>query len=226
MDVYIQVLYSDARFLICRKPPHILSESPGLPDILCQQENIPRLFPVHRLDQETGGTLLLAKDASACAALQQLFISGLISKEYVAVAPTTNNQISGTYQDLLFHDRRQNKTFVVKKLRKGVKKAECSWNILATQAIQNCSLSLYRVLLHSGRSHQIRVQFASRGFPLYGDRRYGSSFSCTLALWAYNISFFNPFNPRQLVSCTSLPPDDIPWSFFHETFSALGNTEL
>ena len=226
MDAYIQVLFNDKHFLVCRKPPHIISESPGLPDILCRQEKIPNLYPVHRLDRETGGTVLLARDASACAVLQQLFLSGQILKEYLAVAPAANNHIYGTYQDLLFHDQRQNKTFVVKKMRKGVKKAECSWNILTTQTVQDCSLSLYRVLLHSGRSHQIRVQFASRGFPLYGDRRYGSAFSCGLALWSYHISFFDPFNPRQFVSCTSLPPDDIPWSFFSETLSTLGSTAL
>ena len=216
----LHFLYKDETLVICVKPVGISSESPGLPDLIRQQEGY-SVFPVHRLDQTTGGAILLARSPDACARLQQLFQQKCISKEYLAVVSGAPETDHGLFEDLLYHDCKTNKSFVVKKNRKGVRAASCEWNTLATAVTADGSVSLVRVLLHTGRTHQIRIQFASRNLPLVGDLRYGSRIRAAVpSLWSSGISFSHPYSDGKTVNAVSYPPDIFPWSLFQQLIKA------
>ena len=144
-------MYADESLLVCEKPVGVSSESPGLPDLIQEQEGFP-VFPVHRLDQTTGGAMMLARSPAACAALQRQFQEDLVIKEYLAVVSGVPETDSGLFSDLLYHDQRSNKTFVVDKPRKGVKEASCSWTVVETTEGAQGALSLIRIRLHSGRT--------------------------------------------------------------------------
>ena len=212
----ITVLYQDDFLLICEKPVGILSESPGLPDLVYAQTGI-NPFPVHRLDQGTGGVCILACTAEICAHMQKFFHQGLVRKEYLAVISGKPLEASGIYEDLLFHDRKHNKTYVVNRKRAGVKKAVCEWQLVKTVSYENQLLSLVRIFLHTGRTHQIRVQFGSRGFPLAGDRKYGIRIKADApALWAGSVCFPHPVFNDQMVRISATPDQVFPWSLFPE----------
>ena len=211
----IHVLYEDNDLIVCEKPVGISSESPGLPDLLSDQTGI-GLFPVHRLDQGTGGAVILAKSRTACSRLQDEFVSDLVKKEYLAVVGGVLPHSSGVFEDYLFHDKRTNKTYVVDRIRAGVKKASCSWSFLDSVLLNGNTYTLVRIRLHTGRTHQIRVQFGSRRLPLIGDRRYGSGIKAgSPALWSCRIVFPHPMRPSDMVNISSLPPDLFPWNMFH-----------
>ena len=209
----ISVLYKDDSLIVCVKPYGISSESPGLPDLIREQEGYP-VLPVHRLDQTTGGVCVLARSSSVCTRTQRLFLQDRVIKEYLAVVSGAPAADSGLFCDLLYHDQRTNKTFVVDRMRKGVKEAVCEWSALNTIESPDGRLTLVLIRLHSGRTHQIRIQFASRKMPLVGDRRYGSRIRASApALWSTRISFPHPLSD-QMIDVTSLPPDSFPWSGF------------
>ena len=210
----VRILYCDDSLIICEKPVGVPSESPGLPDLVREQEGFP-VFPVHRLDQTTGGVCILARSPQSCSALQQLFRQDLVIKEYLAVIADIPATDAGVFSDLLYHDRRTNKTFIADRPRKGVKEATCEWTVLETAEKPEGTMSLVRVRLHTGRTHQIRIQFASRHMPLVGDRRYGSRIIAGApALWSARISFPHPFSAEKIVDEASAPPAAFPWSCF------------
>ncbi len=126
------------------------------------------IFTLHRLDVNVGGLMVYAKNKHTAAELSKVISEGRMIKEYVALVHGTPEE-SGVYEDLLFKDSGKNKVFVVKKIRRGVKSAKLEYKRLTTG-----DTSLVHIRLYTGRSHQIRVQFASRGFPLVGDHKYGS----------------------------------------------------
>lgn len=212
----IPVVYQDNTLLVCEKPAGVPSESPGLPDIVALQTGI-NVFPVHRLDQGTGGVIILAKSSDICSRLQKLFQSGLVKKEYLAVIAGILPAADGIFEDNLFHDRKTNKTFIVKRQRAGVKKASCAWTSLETVFSGQNSLSLVKIQLHTGRTHQIRVQFASRKYPLVGDRKYGSRITSDYpALWAQKITFPHPLISGKVVIASASPPRVYPWNLFSD----------
>jgi Pseudouridylate synthases, 23S RNA-specific len=173
------------------------------------------VFPVHRLDRTTGGVCVLARTPRACAALQRLFQEDRVVKEYLAVVSGVPDTMSGAFSDLLYHDPRTNKTFVADSRRRGVREAYCEWTVRETAEDSGGKMSLVRVRLRSGRTHQIRVQFASRQMPLIGDRRYGSRIRASApALWSARISFPHPFDADKTVDVSSAPPELFPWSCF------------
>ena len=162
----MQLLYSDKDLAVCIKPVGLDSEK-QVPDALCQLLG-GDVFPVHRLDLNVGGVMVYARTRSAAAALSRLIQEGAFVKEYVAMVHGVPPE-NGDWEDLLFKDSRKNKVFVVNRQRTGVKKARLEFTRLTGE-----DPALVRIRLHTGRSHQIRVQFSSRGFPLVGDHKYGS----------------------------------------------------
>lgn len=172
----MEILFENQHVVVCVKPvgmdsEHEVPASLGL-----------TVFPVHRLDKNVGGVMVYARTKAAAAALSKAIQDGLMIKEYVAMVHGTP-PAQGDWTDLLFKDSSKNKVFVVKKERKGVKTARLEF----TRQTES-DPSLVRIRLHTGRSHQIRVQFASRGYPLVGDHKYGARddspapmlFSCRL----------------------------------------------
>ena len=161
----MELLHLDTDFVVCVKPVGKDSEH-EVPALLSQQLG-GEIFTLHRLDKNVGGVMVYARTKAAAAKFSTLIQNGEMVKEYVALVHGQPPE-TGDWEDLLFKDSRKNKVFVVKRLRTGVKAARLEFNRL-----QSGDYSLVRIRLHTGRSHQIRVQFSSRGFPLAGDRKYG-----------------------------------------------------
>lgn len=211
----IMILYQDRDLVVCVKPAHVISEADGLPALLKDQLG-GEFFCVHRLDRETAGLMVVARNGRSAAKLSEAFAGRNTEKEYFAVAEGEPEERHGAMRDLLYHDTARNKTFVVQRERHGVREAALTWKCLETVRPDDLpmSLSLFRVSLETGRSHQIRVQFAHRHMPLVGDQRYGSGIrSRELALWSCRISFPHPANGR-LQTFSLLPPADGIWARF------------
>ena len=178
----MEILYSDKNIAVCVKPVGLDSEQEvpqALKDALGGE-----IFPLHRLDKNVGGVMVYARTKATAAQFSKLIQEGKLIKEYVAQVHGTPPE-SGDWQDLLWKDSQKNKVFVVKRERKGVKAARLEYTRLT-----NTDPSLVRIRLHTGRSHQIRVQFSSRGFPLVGDHKYGSRDEATAPmLFSCKITF-------------------------------------
>ena len=172
----ISVLFEDSHIIVVEKPPFLVCESTakkdGLADLL-EERTGGYIGTVHRLDRGVGGVMVYAKTPAAAAKLSAAVQARELRKEYLAVVRGVPSPESGEMRDLLFHDRRQNKTFVVNRMRKGVKTASLSFITHGYASYEGQPLSLISVTPHTGRTHQIRVQFASRRLPLTGDRKYG-----------------------------------------------------
>ena len=208
MKADIDILYQDAHLAVCVKPAGVDSQN-GMPALL--RENLGgEAFCVHRLDRDVGGVMVYARTSEAAAALSKAIAEGTLEKTYLAVCAGCPATSQGEMRDLLFHDAQRNKTFVVTRQRRGVREAVLDYRVLAAR--EDCSL--VRVALHTGRSHQIRVQFASRGLPLLGDAKYGSRVrGCGVALWSAALAFPHPLSGETL-RFTAPPPDTEPWTRF------------
>ena len=199
----ISVLFEDAHIIVVEKPPFLVCESTakkdGLADILEEQTG-GYIGIVHRLDRGVGGVMVYAKTPPAAAKLSAAVQARELRKEYLAVVRGNLNPENGEMRDLLFHDRRQNKTFVVERQRAGVKEALLEYDTiehLTTARGEECSL--VHVLLHTGRTHQIRVQFASRGHTLLGDGKYGArGDNRQIALFATRLAFSHPITRKNM----------------------------
>ena len=214
MDV--KILYCDRDILLCEKPAGMPSQPDpsGQMDLLSAlAENRKNVSLVHRLDTPTGGVMAFAlsqKAASKFGALVQDHEK--FKKEYLAVLPAMPEKEQGTLCDILFHDKRLNKAFVVDKARKGAKEASLEYRVISTL---DDGRTLVLVRLHTGRTHQIRVQFASRGLPLAGDGKYGSREKCPfIALWAYRLTFPHPVTGKTVSAVSEPNAETLPWSCF------------
>lgn len=195
-------LYCDRWLLVSAKPRGLLSEgdrADAFPTLLAKQlretgEN-DSLFPVHRLDRETEGLMVWARTSDSAAALSASVAAKNVTKEYLAVICGESPEESGSLRDWIFYDRRIGKSFVTDRPRKGVKEGILDYRILGVRD----GLSLVHIRLYTGRTHQIRVQFAARGLPLCGDRRYGAPASpYRMGLCSVRLAFPHPKSGENL----------------------------
>ena len=197
----MEVLFEDKNLIVAIKERGLLSEEHE------SKRNMVRslkevtggeIYPVHRLDKDVGGVMVYAKTKSAAASLSAQAGDRTMKKTYLAILHGKPQEESGTLEDLLFFDKGKNKSFVVKKERRGVKKALLNYRVIS----QKDGNALIEVELLTGRTHQIRVQFASRKMPLFGDRRYGAKDeSRIIALWSKEISFLHPVTKERMTFC-------------------------
>lgn len=184
----MEILFSDNEIVVCIKPVGMDSEQ-EVPQAL-QQQLGGEIFTLHRLDKNVGGVMVYSRTKASAARFSKLIQDGQLIKEYVALVHGTPPE-SGDFTDLLWKDSAKNKVFVVKRERRGVKKARLTYQLLRAG-----EQSLVRVRLFTGRSHQIRVQFASRGFPLVGDHKYGSRDTATAPM-LYSCCLTFPYKGKE-----------------------------
>ena len=207
----MDILYQDDHILVCIKPARVLStdEPGGLPDLLRQALMDPKadIRTVHRLDRVVSGVMVLARNAHAASELSRQVRENAFSKEYLAVVHGCPQEHQGTYVDLLYRDKARRMTMVAAEPAKGVQEAVLDYVVENT-----CKdLSRVRIHLHTGRTHQIRVQFSSRGLPLVGERKYAVlEDPCEIALWSHSIGFNHPVTGERMVF-THEPPECYPW---------------
>lgn len=214
----LHILYEDAYLVLCVKPVGVLSEDSEqgvcMPALLRQhyraQGEPNYIATVHRLDKIVSGVMLFSRRREVTGKLTAAVAERRVTKEYLAVLRGRPAEDAATLTDLLFRDAAKNKSYVVKRMRKGVREASLEYVTLGSTE----ELTLVRVRLHTGRTHQIRVQFASRGLPLAGDRKYGASDApYPIALWSCRLSFVHP-QTGEPVTFTCPPPDTAPWDLF------------
>ena len=180
------LLRTTAEWVTCVKPAGVDSEK-ELPRILGEMLGEQALYPVHRLDMNVGGVMVYARSPKAAAELSRLIQNGLFQKDYLALVHGSLTR-EGRMEDLLWKDSRQNKVFVVRRVRQGVHRASLSWQRLFIVREDQTAVAVH---LETGRSHQIRVQFASRGCPIWGDHKYGArDHEKELLLFSHQIHFF------------------------------------
>ncbi len=210
----MELIFSDNDILVCVKPCGVLStdEPGGMPSLLRSAlgDDNASVRTVHRLDRIVGGLMVFARTQDAAASLSRQITDGSFRKEYLAVVHGIPFPSEGRMDDLLFRDSSENKTYVVRRMRKGVRAAALEY---LTEGSEE-SLSLVRIHLLTGRTHQIRAQFSSRGMPLVGDRKYGaSSDGCDIALWSSLLSFSHP-HTGEMLKFSLAPSGGWPWSLF------------
>ncbi len=213
--VPMEILYSDRFLIVCVKPAGVLStdEPGGVPSLARQALGDERadVRTVHRLDRVVGGVMLLARGADAAAALGRQVMDGSFQKRYLAVVHGAPEAGAGTFTDLLRRDRRECRTYVTDTPGKDAREAISDYTLLERAG----ALSLLRISLRTGRTHQIRAQFAHHGLPLVGDRKYGTlaDGETPIALWSHAIAFAHPDTGAAMAF--RLPPPRIdPWTEF------------
>lgn len=214
MGCAMEILYQDTCFLVCIKPARVLStdEPGGLPGLVREALGDPKadVRTVHRLDRVVSGVMVLARSANAASELSRQIREDQFRKEYLAVVHGRPENPEGTLHDLLARDKARRMTFVAEAPGKGVQEAALSYRVLEYAN----GMSLVRVRLHTGRTHQIRVQFSSRGMPLVGERKYAVwNDPCELALWSAKIGFYHP-GTGEWVEFSKEPPAVFPWTEF------------
>lgn len=217
------IIHKENHFVICTKSPGISSQvsndgKESMLDVIAKELGVTPadIHPLHRLDNPVGGTMVYATTKEGARELGKLVSENHMQKRYLAVICGEPEDKEGVFKDLLFKDSSKNKSYVVKRMRKGVKEASLEYKTIATNEYEGNTFSLVEILLHTGRTHQIRVQFASRKMPLVGDRRYGSGKDgMPLGLWSYSLDFANPFNHGKEEHYEIMPDKtNLPWSIF------------
>lgn len=194
----MEILYKDNELVVCIKERGLLSQydekKPNMIAALSEKCGC-EVYPVHRLDREVGGVTVFALTQKSAASLSAQIVDRSFTKTYVALVHGAPAENEGDMEDLLYFDKGKNKSFTVKKERRGVKKALLSYKVRESTG----ESSLVEVMLHTGRTHQIRVQFASRKMPLFGDRRYGGRDTADkIHLWCEHIAFTHPATKERM----------------------------
>lgn len=208
----MEILYQDSDVLVCIKPARVLStdEPGGVPDLLRQMlaDAQADIRTVHRLDRVVSGVMVLARNAGAASALSRQIRDDAFQKEYLAVVHGCPEEQCGTLRDLLIRDKARKMTMVAREPGKGVQEAILDYQVLQTWD----NLSRVRVQLRTGRTHQIRVQFASRGMALVGERKYDTREDpCEIALWSHRVAFTHP-KTEKWMEFSQEPPKTWPWT--------------
>ena len=212
----MEILYCDNKIIVCVKPGGVLStdEPGGMPSLLraaLGEENAP-IYTVHRLDAAVGGVMVYARTRRAASDLGKAVACGAVDKTYLAVLRGVPGENTGTLRDLLRRDTRRGMTFVAPEPGQGVREAALEYETLAVRD----GLSLVKIRLLTGRTHQIRCQFSSRGLPLWGDRKYGlPGEEGPIALWSCSLRFIHPAAGEPM-SFRKSPPEREPWTAFKE----------
>ena len=210
----MEILYQDSDILVCIKPARVLStdEPGGLPELLrgALGDKNADIRTVHRLDRVVGGVMVLARNANAASELSCQVRDNEFGKEYLAVVHGRPEDSQGTLKDLLYRDKARRMTMVAEHPAKGVQEAILHYQLLDNQH----NTSLVRIQLETGRTHQIRVQFASRGMPLVGERKYATlADECEIALWSHSLGFCHPKTGERL-TFSKEPPKIFPWTYY------------
>ncbi len=204
----VEIIYENENIVVCVKKSGISSES-DLPNALKSQLKS-EIYTLHRLDVPVGGVMVYAKNKAAAAKMSKKIAENTdFTKTYLVLCEGIFEENEGEMCDLLFKDSHKNKSFVVKKERKGVKKAKLYYRVIKVGKYNEKDCSLLEVRLETGRSHQIRVQFASRRHPLLGDGKYGSCINCPVALFSHRIETEGKVFEKEL-------PEEKPWNIFIE----------
>lgn len=222
----MNILFIDDYLVVCEKPAGVLSEyddkRANMPTLLAAELNGAPVTVLNRLDREVGGVMVLGLHPLATAQINKQISERTFKKEYFAVVEGVPGQKEGTLTDLLFHDKEKNKSYVVKRQRNGVKQAVLDFAVVDSVKQDGCEFSLIKITLKTGRTHQIRVQFSSRGTPLVGDKKYGSKFGGNLALWSHKVGFIHPKTKKVMEFALPLPQVP-PYTWFE--FVKSGKTE-
>ena len=208
----MELVYVDDDILVCLKPARVLStdEPGGVPDLAREALGNPKadVRTVHRLDRVVSGLMVLARNAKAASELSRQIREDEFEKEYLAVIHGRPEEQSGTLRDLLGRDKARKMTFVATEPAKGVQEAVLDYTVLSHKD----DMSRVQIRLHTGRTHQIRVQFASRSMPLVGERKYSElNDPCEIALWSYRIAFAHPRTGEKM-EFTHNPLEIYPWT--------------
>lgn len=208
----MEIIYQDPDIVLAIKPPRVLStdEPGGMPELVRQALGNPNadVRTVHRLDRVVSGLMVLARNAKAASELSRQIRDGEFNKEYLAVVHGKPERDSGTFIDLLLRNKQERKTYVVTEMSKGVQEAVLEYKLLSSIG----GMSKVSVELITGRTHQIRTQFSSRGLPLVGDRKYSLlEDDCEIALWSHRLAFRHPSTGEHM-ELRVQPPDIFPWN--------------
>ncbi len=208
----MEIVHMDGDIVVGIKPAGVLStdEPGGLPERLRQELGIDQVRTVHRLDRVVSGLMVLARSAEAASELSRQIREGELEKEYLAVIHGRPEADTGTYRDLLYRDKARKMTFVANEPGKAVQEAILHYRLEAVAS----DMSRVRIQLETGRTHQIRVQFASRDLPLVGERKYAvQSDDCNIALWSCHLGFYHPKTGGKMTFFHE-PSEEFPWNRF------------
>lgn len=212
----MELIYVDKDIVVCIKPARVLStdEPGGFPELVRHALGDPKadIRTVHRLDRVVSGLMVLARNAKAASELSRQVREEEFQKEYQAVLHGVPGETEGTLRDLLGRDKARKMTYVADAPGKGIQEAVLDYRVQT----RSDEYSRVRIRLHTGRTHQIRVQFASRGMPLVGERKYSTlDDPCELALWSYRLGFIHPSTGEKM-EFSKEPPAVWPWTAFRE----------
>lgn len=206
----MEIIYCDEWIAVCVKPARVLStdEPGGMPELVRQALGTDDVRTVHRLDRVVSGLMVLARSAEAASELSRQIREGQFQKEYLAVVHGHPDRDEGMLRDLLLRNKQERKTYIVTEPAKGVQEAILTYQV----KVKTDAMTRVQIQLQTGRTHQIRAQFAGRNLPLVGDRKYSLlEDDCEIALWSYRLAFMHP-KTGEPMDFVLEPPAVYPWT--------------